>query len=324
MKLDFDIRLNRYAAENKYRGIDFIEYRELSNIGLVDKNCISFNDFINLNDRLGSSIAQCYKNQHFFNIYISPIADLLKTIDADQVVPVLIGDTDADDFLLPVLGKARVIGSKNITILKLNKPRHWGGDYKSGRFDNRPLSLKSLRCVWRGVPTGDWFSKGRTTSRFKLFEKYGKINSDLIDFGLSAYEPSTRIRLGASEKIELVKWIKGKLSINEMLEYAFILSLEGNDVSTSLKWILASNSIPVMPSPIFESWLLEGLLIDGFHYISVDLDKDDLVKTISDLSAWGGRLKEISANGKIYMEMFVDDESERLLEIAVIRNFLGL
>ena len=32
----------------------------------------------------------------------------------------------------------------------------------------------------------------------------------------------------------------------------YALSLEGNDVATNLKWLLASNSVVVMPSPTME------------------------------------------------------------------------
>jgi len=322
MPLDFERRLKKYVAPRRYVGVDEVHYLKSSNIGLVNKSCESFAAFLDLNDRLGSQIANCFSNKNFFNIYISPVVDLLKEINSNHTVPVLIGDTGLDDFPLPVLGKARVIGSNNITLLKLNKPRHWGRDFELGRIDEIGFFSKSQRCFWRGVPTGDWFSEGASNSRLKLFEKYHNSNSQFIDFGLSAYEASTRIKLDSSTLNAVKAWVKGFVPVREILRYAFILSLEGNDVATSLKWILASNSIPVMPAPRFESWLLESNLEDGIHYIDINIDRDDLAQKVLNWSLLAEEMAPIAFNGRAYIDAFTDLVNERHLELSVLKCFL--
>ena len=42
------------------------------------------------------------------------------------------------------------------------------------------------------------------------------------------------------------KWIKNRMTINEQLQYKFILCFEGNDVASNLKWVMSSNSIAII------------------------------------------------------------------------------
>eukprot|EP00316_Scyphosphaera_apsteinii_P006374 CAMPEP_0119310466 /NCGR_PEP_ID=MMETSP1333-20130426/19585_1 /TAXON_ID=418940 /ORGANISM="Scyphosphaera apsteinii, Strain RCC1455" /LENGTH=84 /DNA_ID=CAMNT_0007314655 /DNA_START=1 /DNA_END=252 /DNA_ORIENTATION=+ len=54
-----------------------------------------------------------------------------------------------------------------------------------------------------------------------------------------------------------------------MLENRYLLSIEGNDVASNLKWALASNSVVVMPLPTRETWLMEGLLQPYVHFVPI-------------------------------------------------------
>ena len=49
----------------------------------------------------------------------------------------------------------------------------------------------------------------------------------------------------------------------QLLRHRYLLSLEGNDVASNLKWLMGHNSVVVMPPPTVETWLLEGLLRCG-------------------------------------------------------------
>jgi len=66
------------------------------------------------------------------------------------------------------------------------------------------------------------------------------------------------------------------MSIDEQLKYKFVLSLEGNDVATNLKWIMSSNSVCIMPRPKYETWFKEGTLIPNYHYIEIKEDYSDI------------------------------------------------
>ena len=60
------------------------------------------------------------------------------------------------------------------------------------------------------------------------------------------------------------------LTRGQIVSHRFVLSLEGNDVATNLKWLLASSSVVVMPTPTKESWLMEGLLRPYVHYLPLN------------------------------------------------------
>ena len=76
---------------------------------------------------------------------------------------------------------------------------------------------------------------------------------------------------------EAIPFAKPRLSIKDQLKYKFILSLEGNDVATNLKWIMSSNSVCIMPRPKFETWFKEqGMLIPNYHYILIKNDFSDI------------------------------------------------
>lgn len=66
------------------------------------------------------------------------------------------------------------------------------------------------------------------------------------------------------------------MSITDQLKYKFVISLEGNDVATNLKWIMLSNSVCFMRKPRVESWFMEGSLIPNHHYVLLDDEFSDL------------------------------------------------
>ena len=57
---------------------------------------------------------------------------------------------------------------------------------------------------------------------------------------------------------------------HEILAYKYVLSFEGNDVATNLKWLMAQDVVIVMPTPTKETWLMEGLLKPFVHYVPFD------------------------------------------------------
>ena len=65
------------------------------------------------------------------------------------------------------------------------------------------------------------------------------------------------------------KEVCGELSQDKILRYKYILSIQGNDVSSGLKWMLFSNSVVFLPPVTYESLVMESLLQPFVHYIPV-------------------------------------------------------
>lgn len=165
---------------------------------------------------------------------------------------------------------------------------------------------KDAAIVWRGASTGG-------TERFNFVNKY----KDTHNIGYSNLTPK---ELNNPEKYKGL--LKERMSIEEQLQYKFIVSLEGNDVATNLKWILHSNSVPIMKKPKCESWLMEGLLKPYKHYLPLD---DDL-GNLNDILDWAiGNNKiceQIALNGKKFMENFIDESREIKIQKKLVLDFL--
>ena len=103
---------------------------------------------------------------------------------------------------------------------------------------------KKNNVVWRGCNSGE-------TLRLDLVKKF--YNFSEFDIGFS----DMRYKKDKYNK----KYIKGFISIEEQLKSKFILSVEGNDFATNFSWIMLSNSIPICPIHIIETWFMESKLV---------------------------------------------------------------
>lgn len=117
-------------------------------------------------------------------------------------------------------------------------------------------------------------------------------------------------------------WIKPKISINEHLDYKFILSLEGNDVATNLKWIMSSNSIAVTPKLKYETWFMEGKLEGGKHFIEIKEDYSDLEEKLNYYIAHPEECLEIIKNANEYCRQFFNKNVEDYCGLRVLEGYL--
>ena len=72
-----------------------------------------------------------------------------------------------------------------------------------------------------------------------------------------------------------------KMSTEELLQYRYLIAVDGNDVGTGLKWMLYSNSVVFLPNPRVETIFGEGFLIPWVHYIPLQDDFMDLPAKIA-------------------------------------------
>ena len=218
--------------------------------------------------------------------------------------------TSADGFKtnnLPVITKARIIGEKNNGILfKGNYNRHWGvflRDLKDG--DPVPWENKKNEIIWRGVHcTG----LGKKANRKLCVTRY--YNKHNIAFNLRKEDQYYYNNLHL---------FKDNMSIKDMLKYKYLLSIEGNDVATGLKWMLASNSVVLMPKPTIESWLMEGLLKPYIHYVPLKDDFSDLDEILDWCKKNDGKCKEISENARRWMKQFMNNDEELKLHNKIVQ-----
>lgn len=196
----------------------------------------------------------------------------------------------------PAFVKSRPIegDNRNAVLLKLDKIRHF-----SFVSDPTPTSRKKDAVVWRGYTIDG--------QRLQFVERYaGKPGFDVGRVNV----PSQRPEL----------W-RPFLPVAKQLQYKFIFSIEGVDVASNLKWIMASNSVCMMKKPKFETWFMEGRLVPGVHYIPIKDDFSDVEEKMEYYLGHPREMMEIIQNANRYIAQFKDSAVERQVSLLVIEKY---
>ncbi|EIV1854940.1 glycosyl transferase family 90 [Vibrio vulnificus] len=199
---------------------------------------------------------------------------------------------------VPSFIKSRPISdeNQNSIVLKLNQVRHFKFIDDSTAYQN-----KKNMVAWRGV--------GFQPHRRKVIE---------------AFYDHPRCNIGQTRPEEGQPWEKGFMSIEEQLQYKFLLCIEGNDVATNLKWAMSSNSLVIMSKPKYETWFMEGRLQAGVHYVEVKEDYSDLIEKMDYYLEHEQEALGIIANAHQWVEQFKDLKRERLISLMVADKYFQL
>jgi len=196
----------------------------------------------------------------------------------------------------PTIVKARPIAgdNRNSVLFKLNKIRH----FRVAK-DKRRFADKRDQVVWRG--------KARQPHRKAMLEALH--GNPWCDLGRTDVRADDR------------RWLVPYMPMERQLDYKFVLSIEGNDVATNLKWIFTSNSACVMRRPRFESWFMEGTLVPDHHYICVADDHSDLPEKVRYYSRRPDLAERIVRNAQAHAAQFRDERRERAISLLVLLRY---
>ena len=241
-----------------------------------------------------------FKRTTFHNVYYFDLQDVMRWFCKDWRIYYLPGDVYFTP-KFPALVKSRLLNdqNQNSIILKLDKLRHF-------MFvnDTIPFSQKENRSIFRGKIR-------HSRLRYKFMEMY--FGSKICDCGV----------VGKNEGFPK-EWITPKKTIKEHLNYKFIISLEGNDVASNLKWVMSSNSIAVMTRPTCETWFMEGKLIPNYHYILIKDDLSDLEEKLNYYISHPQEAEDIITHAHEYVKQFLDNDREELIQILVANKYFNL
>ncbi|MFN3502997.1 MAG: glycosyl transferase family 90 [Allorhizobium sp.] len=195
----------------------------------------------------------------------------------------------------PSIVKSRPTGGENgnSVLLNLDKLRHF-------RLcaDDTPWEKKKPMAVWRGA-----------------------LNNPLRMELLRRHHESASADVGHIGETKDGVQAKGFLSPQDQMGYRYILSIEGFDVATNLKWIMASRSVCVMPKGRYETWFMEGGLIPDHHFVEVRPDFSDLEDKIAELERNPQWAQDIVANANAYVASFCDRKTERKISLLVLQKY---
>jgi Glycosyl transferase family 90 len=177
-------------------------------------------------------------------------------------------------------------------VIKVKTQRHYGNIYHVAMEDTIPWHQKKNMAVFRGGQTGLYTNgmKSKEAKQLSIPERckilqrcwftYTHATSTTIDAKLTEpFAPNRnipriiRVSDGDDENVipSDIHLYGNQMSMNELLGYKALIMLEGNDISSGLKWALFSSSIVMMPEPQLTSWSMEEALQPWVHYVPINV-----------------------------------------------------
>jgi len=196
---------------------------------------------------------------------------------------------------VPSIVKSRPIkgNNSNSVILKLDKIRHFRLINDKKKFTNKKNMLVSRGQVYQ-------------SHRLRFMEMY--FNHPMCN-------------IGQTNKNKYSRFIVDRMTVDEHLDYKFILCLEGNDVASNLKWVMSSCSLAVMPEPTYETWFMEGTLIPNYHYVLIKDDYSDLEERMTYYLQHTDEALKIIENAHEYVNQFKNKDQEDLISFLVLQKY---
>ena len=236
-----------------------------------------------------------FKIPEKIRVYYFDTKEYVRYFDPKLRLQMIPGDVvDIPEY--PAIVKSRPIAgdNNNAVLLNLDKIRHF-----NFIRDDLPFRTKKDRLIGRFA--------AYQQHRKRFFELY--FGHQLCDLGSVVMDN------------DHPQWYSKPISIQQHLDYKFILSLEGNDVATNLKWIMSSNSVAVMPLPKYETWFMEGKLIPDFHYIQIKDDYSDLEEKLNYYIDHPHEAEKIIDNAHQYIQQFKNRKLEDLIALRVLEKY---
>ena len=292
--------LTKYAYPRSLLTLDYSKFKPaLEQYGeVLAHERLHYYNKVNLPFELGDT-ARCLRDASLKDratLYLLDLMEYARFFSQDHRL-----DSNFHDIVhvpdTPTIVKSRPVeNNDNSVVLNLNKLRHF-------LFvkDTIPFREKQSTLVWRGSV----YQPHRIKFMEKFFDK-----SDLLDVG----QYNKRSTLNP-------QWQVPFMSINEQLQYKFILSIEGNDVATCTKWIMSSNSLAFMTIPKVETWFMEGLLIPNYHYVLVADDYSDLETLVEYYTNHPEEAEVIIHNANQYVAQFKTALVEDWISLKVLEKY---
>jgi hypothetical protein len=184
----------------------------------------------------------------------------------------------------------------NALIMKFNKFRHFHMPADTVAFADKLPAV-----VWRG-----------------------DLNNPIRTRFLDAVRDLPFCDAGGHKPDAPAQYSKPFLSISQHLRHRYIVSLEGNDVATNLKWIMNSNSLCLMPPPTYETWFAESQLEANVHYVPLDPDFADLTDKVSYFEKHPTAAERIVAAANAYCRKFSNEWSEQAISLLALYKYFVL
>jgi hypothetical protein len=212
-------------------------------------------------------------------------------------------------------------------IWKLQTDRHFSRLSKVAAND-RSWNSKLPKAIFRGAMTGFHKTTEHNSSSTNDAEVeqclaiprcrlvYLHANSTLLDAALvNTFHIVPNITGG-------IQLVAPRETLKSLLKYKAMVFLEGNDVSSGLKWGLYSKSVVLMPIPTVTSWAMEELLEPWVHYVPILPDGSDVIEQIQWVLDHDDQAATISQRATLWMYDLVFHPDAASDDQAIYREIL--
>lgn len=231
------------------------------------------------------------------SMYYYDLKEFARYFDPGLLIDLEFGDV-ADVPKMPAIVKDRPIraDNANAVLMKLDKFRHFNMPADNLRFaDKRPIA------VWRG-----------------------HLNNPIRTRFLDAVSGLPICDAGTPKRGAPAEYFKPYLTVEQQKLYRYIVSLEGHDVATNLKWIMSSNSLCFMPPPTYETWFAEARIEPDVHYVALAPDFSDLADKIAYFEKHPAEAERIIAAANAYCRRFRNERDEQTISLLVLYKYFVL
>lgn len=283
----FQRKLDKLLGQSSEQDLTYVQrrvdyYNKLTGIHTFSDRAVLLKDFKFSN----------YSSAYFYDSY-----EYVRFFDAQLKADFLFGDITFIPEVPSILKSRPISGeNQNSVLLNLDKFRHFNFIKDPTKFFQKRNEL-----VWRG------HISIQKQERIDFLKKY--FHHPMCNIGNTNNWHDSR------------EWQREKMTIQEQLEYKFILCLEGVDVATNLKWVMSSNSLAVMPKPRYETWFMEGTLKPDFHYVLIKDDFSDLTEKLTYYSQQREEAESIIRNAHVFVDQFKNKKRETLISLKVLDKY---
>lgn len=230
-------------------------------------------------------------------MYYYDLKEFARYFDPGLLIDIEFGDV-RNVPKVPTIVKDRPIrdDDKNAIIMKLDKFRHFQMPADAISFADKLPGV-----VWRG-----------------------DLNNPIRKRFLQAVRDLPFCDVGSHKPNAPAEYAKPFLTIGQHQRYRYIVSLEGNDVATNLKWIMSSNSLCLMPEPTYETWFAEAKVEPNIHYVPLESDFSDLVDKVAYFEKHPAEAARITAAANAYCRQFGNEQDEQAISLLVLYKYFVL
>lgn len=159
-------------------------------------------------------------------------------------------------------------------------------------------------------------------NHFKLFFNKNNINYLESQFLKNLKDGKTIYDL-KNELAVVFKYIKPSIKMKVLFNYKYIICPEGFDCSSALCWVLASNSLAIVPPFHYENSIISSALLKPYiHFLPIKEDYSNLEEIIQWAIDNDEKCKSIVQNANEYMQLFIKKDSMMLIQKTVIEKIL--